>query len=90
MLPILDRWYEKTKSAARHKNAEKVLIGTAFLESSVFLLPVDALLIPMVQADHSKAWRYAFVAAVASVICGIAGYLLGYFWYTAFSFSADN
>lgn len=80
MLPFLDRWYEKTKSAARHKNAEKVLIGTAFLESSVFLLPVDALLIPMVQADHSKAWRYAFVAAVASVIGGIAGYFLGYFF----------
>ena len=80
MLPILDRWYEKTKSAARHKNAEKVLIGTAFLESSVFLLPVDALLIPMVQADHSRAWRYAFVAAVASVLGGIAGYLLGYFF----------
>ncbi|MEP6342677.1 MAG: YqaA family protein [Maricaulaceae bacterium] len=80
MLPFLDRWYEKTKSAARHKNAEKVLIGTAFLESSIFLLPVDALLIPMVQADHSKAWRYAFVAAVASVIGGIAGYFLGYFF----------
>lgn len=75
-----DSSYEKIKSTARHKNAEKVLIGTAFLESSVFLLPVDALLIPMVQADHSKAWRYAFVAAVASVIGGIAGYLLGYFF----------
>ena len=79
-LKFLDRWYENTKSAARHKNAEKVLIGTAFLESSVFLLPVDALLIPMVQADHNKAWRYAFVAAVASVIGGIAGYFLGYFF----------
>lgn len=79
-LKFFDRWYEKAKSAARHKNAEKVLIGTAFLESSVFLLPVDALLIPMVQADHSKAWRYAFVAAVASVIGGIAGYFLGYFF----------
>jgi len=79
-LKIFDRWYEKIKSTARHKNAEKVLIGTAFLESSVFLLPVDALLIPMVQADHSKAWRYAFVAAVASVLGGIAGYFLGYFF----------
>ena len=42
-LKVFDRWYEKIKSTARHKNAEKVLIGTAFLESSVFLLPVDAL-----------------------------------------------
>jgi membrane protein YqaA with SNARE-associated domain len=79
-LAFLDRWYENTKSAARHKNAEKVLIGTAFLESSVFLVPVDALLIPMVQADHSKAWRYAAIAAIASVIGGIAGYLVGYFF----------
>lgn len=77
---FLDRWYENTKKMARHKHAEPVLIGTAFLESSVFLLPVDALLIPMVQADHSKAWRYAFIAAIASVIGGIAGYFLGYFF----------
>jgi len=80
LFKFFDPWYEKIKSTARHKNAEKVLIGTAFLESSVFLLPVDALLIPMVQADHSKAWRYAFVAAVASVLGGIAGYFLGYFF----------
>ena len=70
-LKFLDSWYEKVKGAARHKNAEKVLMGTAFLESSVFLLPVDALLIPMVQADHSKAWRYALLRRFFQSLAGL-------------------
>ena len=35
----------------------------------------------MVQADHSKAWRYAFLAALFSVLGGIVGYFVGYFFW---------
>lgn len=36
------------------------------------------MLIPMVLADRAKAWRFAAIATIASVLGGIAGYLIGY------------
>ena len=80
-LAFLNDWYEWTKALARHKNAEPALAGVSFIESSVFPIPPDLMLIPMVQADHSKAWRYAFVCSVASVLGGIFGYLIGMFFF---------
>ena len=51
----------------------------AFVESSFFPIPPDLLLIPMVLADRTKAWRYAVIATVASVIGGMFGYAIGAF-----------
>jgi membrane protein YqaA with SNARE-associated domain len=53
----------------------------SFAESSAFPVPPDAMLIPMVLADRSRAWYYAFLATVASVLGGIVGYGIGYFLY---------
>ncbi len=82
-LAFLNRWYEGTKALARHKHAEPALAGVSFIESSFFPIPPDLMLIPMVQADHSKAWRYAFVCSVASVLGGIFGYLIGMYFFEA-------
>lgn len=80
-LAFLNDWYERTKALARHKHAEPALAGVSFIESSVFPIPPDIMLIPMVQADHSRAWRYAFVCTIASVLGGIFGYILGLFFF---------
>lgn len=78
---LMIEWYEAVKRLARHRHAEPALAGISFIESSVFPIPPDLMLIPMVQADHSRAWRYAFVCSVASVLGGIAGYFLGLFFF---------
>ena len=80
-LAFLDRWYEGTKALARHRHAEPLLAFIAFIESVFFPIPTAVMMAPMVQADHSKAWRYAVVCAVFSVLGGIAGYGLGWFAY---------
>lgn len=80
-LAFLNDWYEWVKRLARHKHAEPALAGVSFVESSFFPIPPDLMLIPMVQADHSKAWRYAFVCSVASVFGGIFGYFLGLWFF---------
>ncbi len=82
-LAFLNVWYERTKALARHRHAEPALAGVSFIESSIFPIPPDIMLIPMVQADHSKAWRYAFVCSVASVLGGIFGYFIGMFFFEA-------
>lgn len=76
---MLRRLYDWTMSLAARKSAETWLAVIAFIESSVFLVPADVLFLPMALAKPEKAWRYAFVATVASVLGGIAGWFLGYY-----------
>jgi membrane protein YqaA with SNARE-associated domain len=76
---MLRRLYDWTMALAAGRHAEKALAGVSFAESSFFPIPPDLLLIPMVLAERSKALRYAFVCTVASVLGGIAGYLIGAF-----------
>jgi membrane protein YqaA with SNARE-associated domain len=49
------------------------------VESSIFVVPADALFLPMVLARPKKAMFYALVATVASVLGGIAGWFLGHY-----------
>jgi membrane protein YqaA with SNARE-associated domain len=50
----------------------------AFAESSFFPIPPDVLLIAMVVAVRKKAWRFASICLVGSVLGGIAGYGIGW------------
>lgn len=76
---MLRRAYDWAMRMAAHKHAEWALAGVSFVESSVFPIPPDVVLMPMVLADRSKAWRYALIATIASVIGGFLGYAIGYF-----------
>ena len=62
---------------AARKNAFWVLAAVAFIESSVFPIPPDVLLIPMILAARNSAWRYAAVCTIASVLGGMLGYAIG-------------
>ncbi|ATU90621.1 YqaA family protein [Phyllobacterium zundukense] len=78
---MLRRLYDWTMSLAARKSAEVWLAVIAFVESSVFLVPADVLYLPMALARPDRAYRYALVATLASVLGGIAGWLLGYYAY---------
>jgi membrane protein YqaA with SNARE-associated domain len=73
------RLYDYTLSLANHRHAERALAAVTFAESSFFPIPPDVILLPMVLADRSKAWRYAFICTVSSVLGGVVGYAIGYF-----------
>lgn len=66
-------------SWALHRHAQWYLAGLSFAESSFFPVPPDVMLAPMALADTGKAWRYALLTTLASVLGGVAGYLIGYF-----------
>lgn len=78
---MLTSLYDKTMGLADHPRAMWVLAIVAFLESSVFPIPPDVLMIPMILARPSKAWLIALVALVASVLGGLLGYAIGAFFY---------
>ena len=76
---MLQQAYSRIIGLSSHRNAIWVLAGVSFIESSVFPIPPDVLLIPMVLAAPTRWFRIAFVCTIASVLGGLAGYAMGYF-----------
>jgi len=75
---MLRSLYNWTINLARTPYALWALAVVAFIESSVFPIPPDVLMIPMIIARPSKAFVITGVATVASVLGGLAGYGIGW------------
>lgn len=75
---MLRRLYDWTLSLAASRHALWALAVISFIESSVFPIPPDALLIPMVIATPRRAWLIAGVCTIASVLGGAFGYFIGW------------
>ena len=80
---FLKRTYNWTLEKAQHKNAKWYLSLISFAESSFFPIPPDILLIPMALASKANALFYAFICTLFSVLGGILGYAIGYFFYNS-------
>ena len=80
---FLKKTYNWTLEKAQHKNAKWYLILISFAESSFFPIPPDILLIPMALASKARALFYAFMCTLFSVLGGILGYAIGYFFYNS-------
>ncbi|GLQ05323.1 YqaA family protein [Sneathiella chinensis] len=78
---MLRRLYDYTMGLAARPRAKALLGGVAFIESSVFPIPPDVLLIPMVLANRDQAWRIATICSIFSVLGGLFGYAIGYFFF---------
>ena len=75
--------YEWTLRWAGSRHAPTAMGVVSFVESSVFPIPADVLFIPMVLAKPEKAWTYALIATVTSVLGGIFGWWIGHFAFEA-------
>ncbi|MEP2641081.1 YqaA family protein [Roseobacter sp.] len=75
--------YDWTLNKVDHPQALWVLAFVSFIESSVFPIPPDVLMIPMIIARPSRAWLIAGVALIASVLGGMLGYAIGAFAFEA-------
>lgn len=71
--------YQWTLRWAASRFAPQALGVISFVESSVFPIPADVLFIPMVLAKPDRAWRYAAIATVTSVLGGIFGWMIGHY-----------
>lgn len=80
-MKIFTALYDWTLKWAEHQFAPRILAVLTFAESVFFPIPPDVLLAPMVLAKPHKAWSYATLTTVSSVIGGIAGYALGYYMF---------
>ncbi|WP_209426614.1 YqaA family protein [Pararhodobacter sp. SW119] len=80
--------YDWTLSLAAHPRALWALAFVAFIESSVFPIPPDVLMIAMIIATPTRAFLIAGVAMVASVAGGMLGYAIGAFAFETVGYPA--
>lgn len=76
---IFSALYDRVLRWSGHPHAERYLAALSFAESSFFPVPPDVLLAPMTLARPQRGWWFAMLATMASVVGGIAGYLIGWF-----------
>ncbi len=78
---MLRRFYDRVLALSADRRAPAWLALISFAESSFFPVPPDALLVPMALARPDRAYRFALICTLASVIGGMLGYLIGYALY---------
>ena len=77
-MKIFRKLYNWTLDKSSKKEAPWFLSIVSFAESSFFPIPPDIILIPMVLAKRAKAFIYASLCTLSSVVGGILGYLIGF------------
>jgi membrane protein YqaA with SNARE-associated domain len=76
---MFTRLYDKTLGWSRHRHAPRYLGALSFAESSFFPIPPDVMLMPMCLAQPQRAFWFAALTTLTSVLGGMAGYAIGYF-----------
>jgi membrane protein YqaA with SNARE-associated domain len=79
------RMYDWVLSLAHHKHSTAALFVLSFAESSFFPVPPDVLQIALTLERRDRAWYYAAVSTVASVLGGVFGWMIGYALWSAVS-----
>jgi membrane protein YqaA with SNARE-associated domain len=74
---MFERLYARIIALSESPHAPYALAAIAFAESSVFPIPPDVILAPMSLAQPKRAWRFAAIATIGSVLGGIVGYGIG-------------
>lgn len=69
--------YDWTHRQAEGPYALWVLFAVAFAESSFFPIPPDVLLLPLCLADRDRAFRFALICTIGSVLGALLGYAIG-------------
>ena len=76
---MLRKLYDWVMGLAASRHAPASLFAVSFAESSFFPVPPDVMLAPMVLARPDRAWSYAGLCTLASVLGGVLGYAIGFF-----------
>ena len=73
--------YNKTIQLAGHRKSKSILGFVSFIESFIFPIPPDVLIIPMTIARKNEWIKIAFIATLGSVLGACLGYFIGYVFF---------
>lgn len=74
---LFSNLYERVMSWSKKPNAQWYLGILSFAESSFFPIPPDVMLAPMCLANPTKAWHFALLTTITSLLGGLLGYAIG-------------
>ena len=80
--------YNKTIELAGHKSSKSFLAGISFIESFIFPIPPDVIIIPMTIAKPKSRFKIALIETTGSVLGAILGYFIGYIFFNIHRFSS--
>ena len=78
---MFNKLYKKTIKLAGNKNSKFFLGGISFIESFIFPIPPDVIIIPMTIAKPKNWLKITIIATIGSVLGAILGYLIGYIFF---------
>lgn len=79
-MSLLTKCYHHIIRWSRHRHAPWYLYALSFAESSFFPIPPDFMLAPMTLAKPENGYKYAAYTTISSVIGGLFGYIIGFFF----------
>lgn len=78
-MAIAKKLKQKTRQFIDSKHMLKSITAASFLESTLVPIPLEAVLVPLMQARREKLWLIALMATIGCIIGAIFGYALGYY-----------
>lgn len=85
-MKLFSRMFDKVMLWSRHRHAQFYLSGLSFAEACVLPFPPpDVMLAPMSLANPPRAWWFATLTTITSVLGGLMGYLIGIFFFELIS-----
>ena len=78
---MLKELYYKSLKLASHKSSKYFLAFISFIESFIFPIPPDVLIIPMTIAKRQEWIKIATIATIGSVAGACLGYFIGYVFF---------
>ena len=75
---MIKNLYDKCVSWAGYRYAKQILAIESFIESSLFPIPPDVMIVPMVISKRNEFIRIALIATIFSVLGALFGYFIGY------------
>ena len=78
---MLKELYYKSLKLASHKSSKYFLGFISFIESFIFPIPPDVLIIPMTIAKRQEWIKIATIATIGSVAGACLGYFIGYVFF---------
>ncbi|QJR80905.1 DedA family protein [Alteromonas pelagimontana] len=77
------RLKERTHKLVKSKHMLTSITLASFLESTIVPIPLEAVLVPLMQARRDKLWQIALMATIGCAVGALFGYALGYYLFDA-------
>lgn len=83
LMALQKKLKQKTRNFIESKHMLSGITIASFLESTIVPIPLEALMVPLMQAQREKLWLIALMATLGCVVGALFGYALGYYLFDA-------